>query len=414
MANQMSVSLSLVGGVKTKQSKKDQKSAQDDLLGFGQALMDAHAANQSSAQTQNAKPESAEKKPASDDGVKAAGKAEQTDTAETAVQGRIVRAENTTETAVETESTEGFLGELFMKAETDAEAEGIPVDGLQTAETAKAEIPVLGETVQNAAAEAVVLPETEAAEGLPVQTETKPQRTETESKVQGAETLKQAETAETAETGQTVIKTEKTETDAFAFSGQQKAQGSGKKTGETKQTDGEETGTQELFAPEETAVHAASTRQEVSFDTKIEASDHVTETGEMNLEYAEALKNQIAHQIIQGKDALKISLSPRSLGNLTIRVAHEAGRTMISVICSDQRAMRAMSEKAQELGQVLEDRLGTRTEVQVDGEREQSRFYQDGRGQNAGRDQENRSGNQKKREEAENADFLQQLRLGLV
>ncbi len=402
MANQMSVSMQLISGVKAKQSKKGQKSAQDDLLGFGQALMDAHAANQSTSQTQDSKPENTEKKPAADDSIKATGRTEQTDTAETALQGRIVRTENTAEAGVETEAQTDFLGELFGEIGAEGQTVQAPVSGLQTPETAGIEMP-----------ETAILPETEAAEVMLVQTEVKPQRTEAEPKMQGAETLKQPETAEA---GQTVIKAEESETEAFEFSEQQKTQGSAKKVGETRRNDGEETEVKEtnLFTQEETAVHTAAARQEVSYDAEIGASDHVTETGEMNLEYAEVLKNQIAHQIIQGKEAIEISLSPRSLGNLTIRVAHEAGRTMISVICSDQRAMRAMSEKAQELGQVLEDRLGTRTEVQVDGEREQSRFYQEGRSQNGGQEQGNRSGNQKKREEAENADFLQQLRLGLI
>lgn len=146
---------------------------------------------------------------------------------------------------------------------------------------------------------------------------------------------------------------------------------------------------------------------------------HVTRTGEMREEYADMLKDLIAKQISSGKQEIEISLTPKSLGNMIVKVAYEAGETIVSIICSNPKAMNAMSQKAGELGQILETSLGSHMEVVVDTDnRQESYLYQDGRGGSGEQDgQEKEGSGQKKRQdgkEQDPEDFLQQLRLGLA
>ena len=73
-----------------------------------------------------------------------------------------------------------------------------------------------------------------------------------------------------------------------------------------------------------------------------------------------------------------------------------------------------MSQKAGELGLILENNLGTKTAVIVETREEQTQLYQDGRGQQSYQEQQNSEQQQnKKQKETETIDFLQQLRLGI-
>jgi len=160
--------------------------------------------------------------------------------------------------------------------------------------------------------------------------------------------------------------------------------------------------------------------KEIVSDDPVQSQSHVTRSGEMREEYADMLKDLIAKQIVSGKQEIELSLTPKSLGNLIVKVAYEAGETTVSIICTNQKAMQAMSQKAGELGHVLENSLGTRMEVVVETEtrQQESYLYQDGRNGSGGQEeQEQNSSGQKKQQEGKEADpqdFLQQLRLGLA
>ena len=149
---------------------------------------------------------------------------------------------------------------------------------------------------------------------------------------------------------------------------------------------------------------------------KAEAAERAGQTGEMKSEYADMLKDMIAKQIINGNKELEIKLTPRSLGDLTVKVSYQDGAAAVSIICSDKKALQAMSQKAGELGLILENNLGSRTEVIVETRQDQQgRLYEDGRGQQSYNGQQS-SGQQhsdKKQNETETIDFLQQLRLGI-
>ena len=128
------------------------------------------------------------------------------------------------------------------------------------------------------------------------------------------------------------------------------------------------------------------------------------------------LKDMIARQIRNGNKELEIKLTPRSLGDLTVKVSYHDGAAAVSIICSDKKALQAMSQKAGELGLILENNLGSRTEVIVETRQDQQgRLYEDGRGQQSynGQQSSEQQHSDKKQNETETIDFLQQLRLGI-
>ncbi len=143
-------------------------------------------------------------------------------------------------------------------------------------------------------------------------------------------------------------------------------------------------------------------------------AENTAKTAELKPEYADMLKDMIAKQISSGKQELEIQLTPRSLGELTVKVSYHDGAAAVSIICSDKKALQAMSQKAGELGLILEHNLGTKTAVIVETREEQAQLYQDGRGQQSYQEQQNSEQQQnKKHKETETIDFLQQLRLGI-
>ena len=163
-------------------------------------------------------------------------------------------------------------------------------------------------------------------------------------------------------------------------------------------------------------------QQQGSSDSDVvEAKVEVTNTGEIKPEYTNMLKDIIAKQLSSGRQELEISLTPKHLGSLLVKVAIEAGETTVSIICTNARAMEAMSSKASELGRMLEGTLGDKMDVVVeDKSNPESRFYDEGRndtGAQAQKDEQERRHEESRRrmeQEAGSADFLQQLRLGLA
>lgn len=147
---------------------------------------------------------------------------------------------------------------------------------------------------------------------------------------------------------------------------------------------------------------------------KVETTEQTVRPSEMKPEYADMLKDMIAKQISNGRQELEIKLTPRSLGELTVKVNYHDGAAVISIICSDKKALQAMSQKAGELGLILENNLGSRTEVVVESREESSRLYEDGRGQQSYQgQQDSHQQSANKQNETETIDFLQQLRLGI-
>lgn len=133
-------------------------------------------------------------------------------------------------------------------------------------------------------------------------------------------------------------------------------------------------------------------------------------------EYMDMLKSDIVRQIVSGKQQFEIQLHPDNLGTLVIKASCEAGKAVISIVCSEAKTMQAMSQQARELAGIMEARTGNETEVIVERPAEdylqQQQQEQNSRGQDREPDRQQRDN--RKDEFHENFDFLQQLRLGLA
>ncbi len=405
MANQLAVSAKLVNAVKPRQTKKEKKSSNDDSAAFGQALAEAHAANKNNVQAEDKQPEA--EQPEQPEQVQEAGAAQTA--AESAVQSRIVR---TVPGAAGVEEAKGAAENLL--GVTAGFAAGAAVEeAAKGAAAGEAVLPGTDMTNSMATEAQQVLKVSDQSMAEPLQEGAQQRQTGLQ-----AEKLPEGGTPQTSleeAPAQPEVQFREISKETGVRMGRQESGQTQEMKGQKgKKTEAADQETEISYEAAGSAVSKEAQTEGLSNGQEVSEKEHVTANGEISPEYAELLKGQIVRQIVNGKEELELHLSPKYLGSLTIRVAHEAGRTAVSIICSDDRAMRAMSQKAAELGQILEDRMGTRTEVYVDDHQEQSRMYQDGRGGSNGEREQRQSQNRQRHEEADTADFLQQLRLGLV
>ena len=104
-----------------------------------------------------------------------------------------------------------------------------------------------------------------------------------------------------------------------------------------------------------------------------------------------------------GRNEFEIQITPKHLGEITVRIAQEDGCSVVSIICSEKKTM--------------EQNLGKPTEIYVD-EQKSETLWQDGQQDqdHSGRESEQyrQKEEQEKMQKAENTRFLQELRLGLI
>lgn len=369
---------------KASQAQKNKKTASDEKSAFGQALTDAAgAANSANAQAERQT-------------------YEQKDTSATEKGPESVQAAQDTSEQLTMLGQEGVEGQNTLTSLMQMGAEGT-----QTAEDASALWGQnVAEAVQSTKAESVtdVMSDRTGAGAI----KDLPQELSAEGDISlnPEELLKKAAVME----GQSEAK------------GQQSASDMGEKAAEAGLTE-DESNVVDVNA------EAAADKAGMSFmqlqgnsgSGVTEAQVEVTPTGEIKPEYANMLKDMIAKQISNGRQEFEISLTPRNLGALLIKVAVEAGETTVSIICSNAKTMEAMSSKAGELGKMLETTLGDKMEVVVEDKNgQESHFYEEGRndsGAQAQKEEQERRHEENRRRmelEADSADFLQQLRLGLA
>lgn len=369
---------------KASQAQKNKKTASDEKSAFGQALTDAAgAANSANAQAERQT-------------------YEQKDTSATEKGPESVQAAQDTSEQLTMLGQEGVEGQNALTSLMQMGAEGT-----QTAEDVSA---LWGQNV----AEAVQSTKAEAV------TDVMADRT-------GAGAIKDLPQELSAE-GDISLNPEELLKKAAVMEGQSEAKGQ-----QSSSDMGEKAAEAGLTEDESNVVdvnaEAAADKAGMSFmqlqgnsgSGVTEAQVEVTPTGEIKPEYANMLKDMIAKQISNGRQEFEISLTPRNLGALLIKVAVEAGETTVSIICSNAKTMEAMSSKAGELGKMLETTLGDKMEVVVEDKNgQESHFYEEGRndsGAQAQKEEQERRHEENRRRmelEADSADFLQQLRLGLA
>ena len=126
------------------------------------------------------------------------------------------------------------------------------------------------------------------------------------------------------------------------------------------------------------------------------------------------LRSKIIDQMSTGKKEFQVQLKPENLGMVLVKASYENGKAVISIVCMESKTMHAMVQSAEELGSLIQSRLGGPTEVVV--ETPHADYLEQQSGQPDSREQ-GQNQQQKKKGKAvgeDTEDFLQQLRLGLA
>ncbi len=130
-------------------------------------------------------------------------------------------------------------------------------------------------------------------------------------------------------------------------------------------------------------------------------------------EYVSEINQTIAENVMLGKESFEIQLQPENLGTLTIKASMEAGKAVVTILCSDLDTLQTLSRNSGDIASILENRSGTETQVIL--ETPPKDFMQQERQNDEQGNRQAQSENQNNGKDfADSTDFLQQLRLGLT
>lgn len=121
------------------------------------------------------------------------------------------------------------------------------------------------------------------------------------------------------------------------------------------------------------------------------------------------LSDQILKQVRDGKKELEVNLEPANLGKIQIKLSYENNQISISVICSENKTLKMLSQSAGELGTILESSLERPVQIVLD---KQEPDYMNEQGQGGHQEQERQQSEEKKDDGRQ--DFIQKLRLGIL
>lgn len=143
-----------------------------------------------------------------------------------------------------------------------------------------------------------------------------------------------------------------------------------------------------------------------------EAAPLYADNGEENVL---KLPKEIPIRLQAGEKEFSVQLEPEHLGKLMIKAAYQDGKAVVSIICTNEKTLELLSNRAGDLGGLMEKSLGMPTQVYLDKpEQNYLNLAQDGRNGRRDGQEEKEDKEGKHHEKSESPDFLQQLRLGLV
>ena len=93
-------------------------------------------------------------------------------------------------------------------------------------------------------------------------------------------------------------------------------------------------------------------------------------------ELPQELTRQLLVKASSGRNEFEIQITPKHLGEITVRIAQEDGCSVVSIICSEKKTMELLAQSAKEIGSVMEQNLGKPTEIYVD-EQKSETLWQD-------------------------------------
>ena len=165
---------------------------------------------------------------------------------------------------------------------------------------------------------------------------------------------------------------------------------------------------------QDAAEHTSGAARESGKREQIQGSREVLMVSKPE-ELPQELTRQLLVKASSGRNEFEIQITPKHLGEITVRIAQEDGCSVVSIICSEKKTMELLAQSAKEIGSVMEQNLGKPTEIYVD-EQKSETLWQDGQQDqdHSGRESEQyrQKEEQEKMQKAENTRFLQELRLG--
>jgi flagellar hook-length control protein FliK len=136
---------------------------------------------------------------------------------------------------------------------------------------------------------------------------------------------------------------------------------------------------------------------------------HMSVSADHSKELEAKLSEQILKQIREGNGELDIQLEPHNLGKIRIRISYEDNQISVSLLCTESRTLKLLSQSAGDLGSILESNLERPFQVLVD---KQEPDYLNQQQEQSGRQGQQEHHQESQREE-NRGDFIQKLRLGI-
>lgn len=278
---------------------------------------------------------------------------------------------------------------------------GFAVAEQKTGEQAPAPAPEMAVQVQTEAeAQQVQMPETGRVETvLPKQAETRPEQMQGKTEVKAAEAMSVVQTQNASETQQQP----------------QDFSSNLKEAVKTEQPQEKGEVQSEQFTPEQAAAAVRPEAERIP-QPEVEKPETIARVYvERPEELPEKVTDTMLSKLVEGVKEFEIHIEPVNLGKIAVKVLYEGNQATISIVCSEKRAMDALSQNACEIGNIIDRNLGGETTIIV--EKQETDYLNQTRDENEQADQ---NAKQEKKDKNQNQDgedaeqFLQKLRLGLV
>lgn len=145
----------------------------------------------------------------------------------------------------------------------------------------------------------------------------------------------------------------------------------------------------------------------------IHAKDDTVTYAAVNAEDADELEAKLAEEILKqidsGNRELEVQLEPQNLGKIRIKVSYEENQVSVSVLCTESKTLKLLSQSAGDLGTILETNLERPIQILVDKQETDYLNDQQEQGNRQGQQGQQQNGRQEENRE----DFIQKLRLGI-
>lgn len=160
-------------------------------------------------------------------------------------------------------------------------------------------------------------------------------------------------------------------------------------------------------------VNSLHGRNETALGEKVHVQ--VSQPEELPQELAKAMAVKAA----AGQNGFEIQITPKNLGEITVRIMQEDGVSVVSIVCSEKKTMELLAQSAREIGSVMEQNLGKPTEIYVEKQENENSWQEQRENDHSGRESEQyrqREQNEQneKMKAAKSTRFMQELRLGLM